>query len=429
VAADSTAGRSSFSTPLTVATPGTGTHTQRFVIHTSTGAPLTNGDITWSAGDGTWSQIYHLSADGIVDLPNIPAGWGYLLRMDNAYLQSGVRIQKEWAVEVGTKPQTLIVPAPPAKQVRIIHVVMPGGVPVVGASVDLFRYDGMVDTVLQDGFGYSDVDGAVLSQTTDSTGTVVLTGWSAKGVQFIPAPQYPYPEQAAAVYYSDGVLHQDKVAVLDGAESTIELSPMPWFSTNQADPTTPSKTTAFTFAAHPARAAAGARTAALANLAGIKVRLLPPTGWSAKRCSKKPVLNGVTDRSGRIRLSACGAKSGVFKVTTSGAVPTGAVTLRVKHAPALPPSRVAARSNAHAQLTATWTRPAYNGGAAIKSYRLTASASGQRARTVTLAATTLKSGRTYTFHGLKRAVRWRVSVRAITKYGVSSSRTASVRTA
>jgi Fibronectin type III domain len=430
VFADSAAGRSARTTPLTVATPGTGTHTQRFVIRTRTGAPLTNGDITWSDGYGTWSRTYHLTADGVVDLPDIPAGWGYSLRMNDAYLRSGVEIQKEWSVDVGTAPQTLIVPAPPAKQVRTIHVVMPGGVPVIDAEVDLFHYDGMVNSIVQDGFIYNDISGSHLSGNTDSTGTAVLTGWSAEGVQFIPAAKYPYPEQAAEIYYNDGTLHQEEVALLDGAQTTIELDPMPWLTAGRTRPTSPSRTTAVSFAAHAVAAAGGTRTASAARLGGIKVRLKAPSGWSAKKCSLKPVLKGVTDKSGRIKLSVCGVKSGVFKVLSSGAVPTGAVTLRVKHAPALPPSRVIARSTAHGQLVATWTRPAYDGGAVISSYRVTARASGQQARTRTIThATALRSGLVSTFHGLKRAARWTVSVRVITKYGVSSPRSASVRTA
>jgi hypothetical protein len=164
------------------------------------------------------------------------------------------------------------------------------------------------------------------------------------------------------------------------------------------------------------------------KVSGIKVWLTPPPGWSAKTCKKKPVLSGTTNKTGHVKLSVCGAQSGIFTVHSKGAVSTGTMTLRVKHSRPLPPVRASASSSAQGELTASWSKPAYAGGVSIASYRLTASATGQPSTTVTLSAAALNSGLRYTFTGLARAVAWKVSVQAVTKYGVSDAQSASVRT-
>lgn len=432
VVAVSDAGRSKPSIVVTEATPEMGTTgTQRFVIKTADGAPLTAGQLSWWNGydDTKWSKPVRLSADGVVDLTNVPAGYSYVLRLEDAYLQSGVRVYRSWSVNMGTEPQTLIVPSPPAMQARIVRVVLPNGVPVAGAEVNIDHYSGLLDQVSQEDFHYFSDPSAVLWGRTDSTGTLVLRGWPRPYTLLPPPSEYPYPQQAVLVDYDDGTLHEQKTVLLDGVDTSVELNPVPWVTNSTPDPTVRSTTTALSFVAHGAPAATTTRTGAMSThkVSGFKVTVTPPAGWTSKGCTKKPVLSGTTDAAGRVRLSVCGSRSGYFKVNSPGAVNTGSVLLRVKGAPPLAPAKIAAASRAAGQVTVGWTKPAYNGGSTITSYKVTASSPGQKTRTVVLKAASL-SALHYTFSGLARAEAWTTTVSATTAKGTGSARTASVRT-
>jgi hypothetical protein len=396
-----------------------GTATQRFVIKTADGVALTNGDLKWSDGYGTWSKSYSLSPDGVLLLPNVHPGGSMTLRMDYAELPSGVKITKSWSVDFGTDSQTLLVPPPPDKEIRRVHVLMPNGVPIVAANVDLGSTDGMVSNVLRNGFFYSDVEGSQLSANTDASGIAVLTGWSAQGVQFIPPPQYPYPQQAADIYYDDGVLFEEDTFLLTGDETTVQLDPMPWLTTHPPDPTGLGSTTPMVFSVRDSSSSA--------SLAGKKVSVVPPTGWSAGRCSGKSTLTGKTNSLGRLTLRVCASKSGYVTVNTAGVVPTGSIPLRVRRTAPMVPARLRVSSTAKGQLTASWNKPLYAGGRATTSYRIVVKAPGEPARQYVLHAAQFANGLTHTFTHLARAERWRASVQAVNPYGTGDAATASAQ--
>lgn len=411
VIAESDAGPSEPSNDNGVLTPGTAT--QRFVIKTTDGVALTNGDIKWSDGYGTWSKSLSASPDGVVLLPNVQPGSSMLLKMDHAELPSGVKVTKEWSVDFGTDTQTLLVPPPPETEIRTVHVVMPNGVPIVAANVDLQSTDAMVSNVLRDGFFYSDVYGSQLSANTDATGTAVLSGWSAQGVQFIPPPQYPYPQQAAEILYDDSVLFQEGTFLLSGDETTIQMDPMPWLTTRAPDPTALGSTTPMVFTARDSSSSA--------TLSGKRVTLVPPAGWSSSKCSGSSTLTGRTNSRGRVTLHVCASESGYFKVHTAGVVPTGSVPLRVRHTAPMAPTHVSVNSPAKGRLAVSWKKPLYAGGSAITSYRVVVTTSGQPFHTYVLRATDFTHGLTHTFSHLARARRWHASVRAVNAYGTGAS--------
>jgi hypothetical protein len=387
VIADSTAGPSEPSSEIGTLTPGTST--QRFIIRTASGESLTNGQVQWSDGNGppatSWSASY----------------------------------PREWSVRFGTDPQRLTVEDPPPMQSQKVTVLMTNGVPVVGAHVDLLSTDGLVSSVTRHGFVYAD-PGAVLLADTDGSGVATVHGWSAEGVQFVPPPppEDRWPNQQVYVDYNDGKLHQDGSFTMTGDQTTVTLDPMPWLTTPSTDPTQAGDLTALVFTVHGAPGSArAAKAGGGTSLAGVSVTVQPPKGWSAKSCGPRSVLTGKTDATGKVHLKVCGSRSGIAKVITAGAVPTGAITLRVRHAAPLPPARATAASTARGQLAVSWAKPHYTGGTPLTGYELVASAHGQKSRTVKVGA----SQTDYTFRHLARALRWKVSVQATNRYGTSNA--------
>lgn len=397
-----------------------GTSTQRFVIHMQDGAPLTHGRIQWSDGYGTWSATsYNLSPDGVLSLPDVPAGAGMLLRVREAVLPSGMLVTKEWSVDFGTDTQTLLVPPPPPMLTRKITTVLPNGVPVVTTIVDIESPGGLMHFVYgDDGFFYSALNIANTTGTTGTDGSLVLHGWSSAGLTFIPPLQYPYPQEAVNLDYSDAVLAQSGTFLLTGPETTIVMDPMPWFTTTEPDPTAPGDMTPLIFKVHQTSGT---------SLAGRSVTVKPPAGWSSNRCSQDSTLTGTTNKYGRVRLSICGSKSGTFKVHTGGAVPTGAVTVRVRHTAPMAPTSASAQSTAKGQLSIRWQPPAYAGDVRVTAYRLTATAPAATTRTFVLRRSEFGAGLEHTFRNLARAKLWKVSIRAVNSYGAGDATARSAR--
>jgi hypothetical protein len=162
---------------------------------------------------------------------------------------------------------------------------------------------------------------------------------------------------------------------------------------------------------------AGATPDAAAGMGGVKIRITPPRGWTAKSCKNRSALNGSTNSAGKLKLQLCASRSGPYTVTSSGAVTTGPLMLRVHGAPPMVPMSLSGTSPRGGQARIAWAPPVYAGGATVTSYRLVASAAGQKARTIVFkvkpsSATHLR----YTFTKLARYKVWTFSAAAVTKY-------------
>jgi hypothetical protein len=425
VVAESAAGKSAPTEVVDLVTPGTATQT--FVVRTAEGQPVINGNISWSDGEGTWHSGYELNAHGAVTLSSVPAGQWMEFRVNDAYMASDLTVDKTWLVDFGTQPQTIVVPDPPAMETHRVTVLMPGGVPAVGVEVNAYYYHALDDVVQTDGYTYASMH-ALCDGMTGADGTTSVTGWSPQGVQYIPAPQYPYPQRAVLLLYSDSVLRSESVGFLTGDDSVLPIAPMPYTTT--ADPTTVpiGDTASVRFQVHAAPKAAagtaGTRSPATAHpVSGVRVTLAPPGGWSASACSKKSVLTGVTNSSGYVTLPVCASRLTRFKVHTKGALPTAPVTINARHAAPGAPSSVSAHSPARTKLQVSWAKASYTGGASVAKYRIVATSAGHRTATWTSLATT----RSHTFTGLARSAVWTVTVSAVNAYGTSHGRSARVR--
>ena len=422
VVAQNADGDSEATSDIDTYTPGN--VAQTFIVRMADGTPVTQGSLEWSDGDGTWNSGYTLNSRGEVTLPSVPAGISENLQITDGHIGGNETVEKDFSLDFGTTPQTLVVPPPPPMIVDKVTVTMPGGIPAVGVEVDADYYqalDDFVDTA--DGFTYADFN-ALEYDDTDANGAATVKGWSAENVDFVPASQYPYPEQAVDLLYNDGVLRSESVGLLTGTDTALQIDPLPYTTTT--DPSTvpvgDTATARFRVHAAPSGNSTTAKSAAK-SLAGVHVTLVPPKGWSAGACSKKSVLTGVSNSTGHVQLPVCAAQVTRFKVRTQGALPTAPITITTRKSAPGAPATVRASSPGRGQLRVVWTKAVYSGGAHITAYRVTATSKGHR----TVRWTSSARGHKHTFDRLAHSTVWTVTVCPVNARGPGETKTTRAR--
>jgi hypothetical protein len=308
-------------------------------------------------------------------------------------------VSGSWPAALGTDPQTLEVAAEPTVDTRTVTVTMPNGVPVVGAQVSV--ESGLATTDNAGGFSFTAPGGGVTDTTTDADGVATLVGYDTSA-----------SPSTVKVSFDDGELSQDQTVPLTGADTGVQLEFMPWLTVDDGGGTAQLGDIA------PLRFEVD-HSAQAAEPSAVQISVAPPGGWSASDCRRSSKLNGITNANGKLKLRVCASASGLYDVTSRGAVPSGQLMLRVKGAPPMPPTSLTARSPQPGQAQLAWDAPAYNGGAHVTEYRAVARHGSTRRVVLLKQEHFTVATRTHTFAHLTRAQAWIFTVKAITKHGVS----------
>lgn len=392
---------------------GDGTTSQQFSVQTAQGQPVVGGRLTWRAPGVSSGRAASAASNGSVTLPEVVAGRG-TVSINGGRLPDGSTVNGSWKVLLGTQPQTLTVPdGPDELRHAAITVTLPNGVPVIGAKVSRQGWAWESEYSARDSQpfyrfvpGWSPKADAV---TTNADGVAVIWGYDYG---------YGEPVQVSASY-SDGELRQTATAALHGNRQTIQLKYMPWVTEAQQSASTDAgQVSAVRFQLNSANAS---RNVA-GSTGGVQISLRPPAGWTSKRCRARSRLSGTTDSRGRLILRICGSVSGEVGVESKGAVAAPAIHLRVKGAPPEPPRALRATSPTVGRAVVSWSRSVFAGGARVTSYRISASLPKRKPHVFRVSGGQLR----YRLSRLTSGRQWTVSVRAVTRYGVSQPAAATV---
>lgn len=404
VAAVTEFGRGPWSPPLLVTTRGA--NAKEIWVVDGWMNPVRGGSITWEMVPRTaWSAVpYGLDSAGEIVFPSAPAGTVRITLTDGV-LTDGSLVSGQWVTTLGFGLKLLSVGARPSP-LRTVAVSLPGELPVSNASVTV---NGLTDTYRSGDFTFT-MPGFASSGRTDAAGTFTARGFPAGPV-------------TAEVVYDDGVIGQQQTIPFAGTVAFVELEYAPYVEPVEDEVTVEEGEAvevvleARLAAPRDGRALRERYAAGRAQVqSGVRVTLVPPRGAARGSCGAQ--LTGVTDARGRVRLTVCATKSGEYRVRSAGAMPVGGYTMLVLGAPALPPKSVSAWSPRIGVATLSWERPDFTGGATVSAYRLTLTAPGKATLTRTVP---WKPGRSLStsFRGLAHATTYQVSVRAVTKHGVS----------
>jgi len=391
ISALNAAGASVVSPTATGFVSGLSSHTIKIVD--SWGQSAYGGQITWRKSGGSFQSAldYGLTAEGRATFPAIPAG-PVDVTLRGIQLPGGALVEYEATTMIGfTSDSTIMLPAEPSFSQHVVRVLLPNGLPVVGANVSATNLSNFA-TVADARFTIGSV---ISSGVTNEFGEVYLAGYSSR-------------DSIVQVEYNDGILIQRATRSLGDRDVEFTLENMPWLDT----PVVTSETAngslvTLTVTANSSDAARGMTTR---SIVGASVSIEPPAGASQKCAGKK--LSAPIEANGTATLLVCASKSGRYVLHGKGVVSTGAVSLNVKGAPAVAVSNARAISPEHGKVTVTWNAPAYTGGSPITKYTVTL----KRGKST---ITKVVTGTTAVFTGLPGASTWSVAVTATSKVGTS----------
>ena len=378
--------------PITTAfVSGLAAHTIKVVD--SWGQAAYGGQITWRKSDGSFQSAldYGLTVDGRATFPAIPAG-PVDVTLRGIQLPGGALVDYEATTMIGfTSDSTITLPAEPSLSQHVVRVLLPNGLPIVGATVSATNLSNFA-TVSGARFTIGSV---ITSGVTNEFGEVYLSGYSGR-------------DSIVQVEYNDGILIQRANKSLGDRDVEFTLEDMPWLNTPAViSETANGSLVTLTVTANSSDAARGmtART-----ISGASVSIEPPAGASQKCAGKK--LSAPIEPNGTATLMVCASKSGRYVLHGRGVISTGAVSLNVKGAPAVAVANARAISPAHGKVTVTWNAPVYTGGSPITKYTVTL----KRGKST---ITKVVTGTTAVFTGLPGASTWAVTVTATSKVGTS----------
>ena len=392
ISAINAAGTSASSQVLTAYVAGITSHTIKVVD--SWGQAAYGGQITWRKADGTFESAldYGLTVDGRATFPAIPAG-PVDVTLRGIQLPGGALADYSTSTMIGFSSDSIIsLPAEPSRSQHVVRVILPNGLPVVGANVVATN---LTDSATVSGARF--VIGALADRgVTNEFGEVYLAGYSSN-------------ESEVLVEYNDGILIQRVTKKLGDRDIEIVMEDMPWIEppvvTSEAKAgdlvTVNVATTGFA-----AETALGVNRAA--NPATVSIQ--PPKGASQTCAGKK--LSATVSADGTATLKVCASKSGRYLLRGQGVVSTGAVSLNVNGVAPLPVTRARAVSPSHKTVTVSWNAPSFLGGSPVKKYTVTLK-SGKK--TLTKAVT----GTSVSFENLPGTTTWTATVTATSKSGTS----------
>ena len=418
------------------------------------GKAVKGGKITWRMVDNSaWSsKTYGLTDAGINDFPSAPAG-AVDVTLKDALTADGALVSGSWRTTLGFDRTVLKLPETDISA-HTVRVVLPNGLPVIGATVTipeakpiLGEY-GCVETKTEsvweetsyiDEWGEYVTDGEWVDTEICvkygrpiigySEGTNIESTQVANGFSFV-SQVGPYsgktdingnfviygflPEGTeATITYDDGVITQQQIVTLDKATTRAELDYMPWVAVETPVVTgNPSQLIPIDVSINDA--SAGPAFFGRASIKpAVKITIIPPKGAQTGKC--KPTLTGKTNSKGKLKLKICATKSGIYTIKSAGAASVKTIRVQVKNSAPMPVTGVVAKSTGLGKALVTWKSPLFDGKSAIKTYTITAKASGKKTITKTVKAN-LKS---LTITGLANATTYQISVTATNGKGKS----------
>ena len=448
IAAVNRAGRGDWSDPFLLTSSGA--KPVRVSILDSHGDPVIGGAITWAMKDGSAesSRTYGLSDAGDIDFPAVPAGYVNVTITD-AVTADYASVTGEFKAVLGFSDAVLTLPEAPSASHAVL-VTLPNGLPVPGveliAGSSLVQYtdddclEWAFDTlgpndycldygppsftgrpssrVTVDGFTF-EVLGGDGDRFTDADGVATLRGFT-KG----------QPE--VTVMYDDGIIKQRKKVVLRDAMTTMELDYMPWLDIAPdalradfgAAVQIPVRVQGVSQASTRAARDGLLSRSIMASARGIMVTVIPPAGAPKGSCQR--TLTAQTNAQGRATLQVCATKSGIYRFTAEGAAAVDEVLIRVRGTAPMGVESLDGKSlrptRSGGVAKVSWKAPQYDGGSAIQSFLITATARGKRTVTMTVAG----NQTTATLTGLANATTYSISVVARSSKGSSDPQAVTV---
>lgn len=454
--------RTPFSDSLFVTTKGA--KPVRATVLDSKGKPVVGGKITWRLTDNSaWSsKTYGLTSDGYNDFPAVPAGLVDVTIKD-AITSDGALVSGSWRTTLGFDKTVLRLPST-EPSAHTIRVVLPNGLPVIGAQVSVpeaqpvygeygcleSRTDRVwVDTSYINEWGEYVTQGEYVDKVVCTKygrpiidyegGTKIDSTRVVNGFTFV-SPAGPYsgttdvngnftiygflPDDVeATVTYDDGVITQQQVVTISKSINRVELEYLPWVAIDTPVVTiNPNQSAPIELSINDAHIG-GAFFRASVPKDPVKITIIPPKGAPKSTC--KQVLSGSTNSKGKLTLRVCATKSGIYTIKTKGAVAVKTIRIQVKNSAPMPVSSVTAKSPTRGQVKVTWSSPVFDGKLPIKSYTITATAKGKKTITKTVAA----NQKTATLTGLSNATTYQISVVATNNRGSSDPSIVKVPTA
>jgi alpha-tubulin suppressor-like RCC1 family protein len=390
VNAENAVGANNWTEPIVVTTSGTREITG--VITAWDGYPVYGGSISWSTQDGSFasSKPIGLTAYGTIKFPRIPAG---NLRMvfSGIHTPDGGLASGHSDIYIGFNQTSISLPRPANGPLWAIQVSAPdGAVPNAQVSVT-----GLSSQSRSGGFVF-EVPEIMNNGLTNSDGVYLA---------------YGYADSAPHVHvrYDDGVLVQQKDAIMYSNFTTVELEEMPWINVYQdMVDAYKDQLVSLTFNIDEAAPLSIRHNVAPLTSAGILIKVQPPKGANQNKCGAK--LSGRTNANGEITLKVCATKSGKYKVLGAGAIASESVTINVAGSTPLAVKNLQAISPELETAEITWDKPSYLGGKKLKYYQITLKGNGK-----TKFYETKKLN--YTITGLANATTYQVTVNAVTSVG------------
>lgn len=393
-----------------------GTRAMKIGITSAKGLGVTGGSISWATSDDSYSSAnpFGLTQNGLVEFPRVPAGWSNVVAK-NVSLSDGSQVDGRWLTLLGKSMHDLSIPEGPGTLKRSVKVLLPNGLPVVGANVTVV---GLERSVVQGDFSFS-VAAAIASGKTGTDGVFTAVGY-ASGTP------------VATITYDDGTLIQRKQVALSSSQSVVTLDEMPWLELSSKSAIAninsvvtipvvlldsyPMNLTAAidgrivdVLATHGFNREAS-RTSNLRNSNEVKISVSAPAG-AGQNCKGKR-LSARIPANGKASLKVCATKSGEYKISGSGAAATSAFLLKVRGAAPMPVTAASGLSPSIGQAKFSWNPPFYTGGSVIREYIVTLTGGGRTIKK------SIKSS-TVTFSQLKNATTYSATIQAVTKFGIS----------
>jgi len=441
-----------FSDSIFVTTKGAKPVTLRVVD--SKNKAVKGGRITWRMVDNSaWSsKTYGLTDAGVNYFPAVPAGQVDVTIKD-ALTADGALVSGSWRTTLGFDNTVLKLPETYITA-HVVHVVLPNGLPVIGAQVsipqatpvygDFGCLETKIDKVWVE-FNYINDEGVYVKsgkyvdkETCTKWGRPIVDyegGTNIESTQVVNGFTFvsqvgPYSgttdingdfivygflpdDTEATVTYDDSIITQQQIVSLSTATTRVELDYMPWVAVDTPVVTAnPNQPVPIDVSINDATIG-GAFFHKGSAKAPVKITIIPPKGAPKATC--KQTLTGKTNSKGKLTLKICATKSGIYQIKSAGAASVKAIRVQVKGAAPMPVTLATAKSPALGQVKVNWSAPLFDGKSPIKSYTITATAKGKKTITKTLAGNL----KTATLTGLANATTYQISIIATNAKGSS----------
>jgi alpha-tubulin suppressor-like RCC1 family protein len=380
--------------------PTAGTGKMTFSVESDSGAIIKSGQFRWSSTDGKYSSATAVGPglDGKVIFAAVAPGPGQVT-MTDGILPNGTKVSGTWSTVISAGSQTLAIPLEPIFITRKVQVTLPSGVPVPGALVNSRDWGGLAESGSSAGFWFIPSDSTNIS-STDNDGFVVHSGYQTN----------THGAVRGFAQFSDGVLSQvtDVVSYVEGT-TILELNYMPYIESETDE--------FYADAGNQVIANFIARDSVGEPLAGQVMTIRAPSGVVSALGACKPTLTGISKSDGTLVVKLCAAQNAKYIVSSPGSVGIKEISVLVRKLAPQVPASITVSSPVKSEIRVTWTRPRFDGGTPITSYKLKSTCTGLKPVVKTVG----KTKSSYTFTKMPKGKRCTIEVQAQNTVGLGKS--------